>query len=217
MPRPPIGLFAGIHLGWEMHARMGGSWDILNMNSEQGKAKWLAKEKLEEMPHKSDSNYHKDVALSLSSLPLCLSTHTVLFPPNKHFVSLLSISVRILFTQSQRARALSAISWPQSGQNTNLASSHCRLRPPKINTTVNLWTDLTYTHHYIVRYSGCPGHEEYPAIRAPSMELLNQEARGYGRANILAKFYWPLNGTKVRFLPKRWPPMQISQKLYKQF
>ena len=35
------------------------SWDIPNMNSEPGKLKWLAKGNSEEMPHKSNSNYHK--------------------------------------------------------------------------------------------------------------------------------------------------------------
>ena len=61
------------------------------------------------MPHKSDSNYHEDMVLSVC---LYVYPHILysLLLINSLLVSLLSIFVRILFTQSQRARALSAIS-----------------------------------------------------------------------------------------------------------
>ena len=50
-----------------------------NTNSEPGKARGLVKGNPEEMPYnKSDQDYHKDMTLSLS-LPVCLSTGTVLF------------------------------------------------------------------------------------------------------------------------------------------
>ena len=98
-------LFAGIHLGWEMHTHMGGYWNIPNMNSEPDKSKWLAKGNPEEMSHKSDSNCHEGVTLSE---PTLVPTHKVLdsFPPNRHFVSLLSFFVGILF-YSWKARSLS--------------------------------------------------------------------------------------------------------------
>ena len=44
---------------WEAWTRMGGSRDIPNMGCEPDKSKWLAKGKLEEMPHKSNSNCHE--------------------------------------------------------------------------------------------------------------------------------------------------------------
>ena len=47
----------------------------IHMNSEPGKARWLAKGNLEEMPQISDSSYHKGMILSLSS-PMCLFTST---------------------------------------------------------------------------------------------------------------------------------------------
>ena len=47
------------------------------------------------MSHKSDSNCHEGVTLSE---PTLVSTHKYwTLPPNKHFVSLLSFFVRILF------------------------------------------------------------------------------------------------------------------------
>ena len=57
-------------------------WGTLNMDCESDKSKWLAKGNLEQIPHKSNSNYHEGMtqwpSLSLS-LPKCLSTLTVLF------------------------------------------------------------------------------------------------------------------------------------------
>ena len=59
----------------------------------QGKprSKWLTKENLEEMAHKSDSDHHEAATLPLS-LHIFTCTELMyytLFPPNKHFVSLL--------------------------------------------------------------------------------------------------------------------------------
>ena len=42
---------------------MGELWDTPNTDSEPAKARWLAKRNPEEMPHKSDSNYHEGVSL----------------------------------------------------------------------------------------------------------------------------------------------------------
>ena len=58
------------------------------------------------MRRKSDLNYHEDWTLS-ESTSVSIRMLFTLFPSNKHFASLLSVSVRILFLQSQRARAWS--------------------------------------------------------------------------------------------------------------
>ena len=60
------------------HAHMDGSWDKPNTNSEPGKANDRPNENPEEMLHKSDSNYHKGVTLSLSP-PTCISACAILF------------------------------------------------------------------------------------------------------------------------------------------
>ena len=99
----PVGLFAGIRLGWKMHAQ---ERTLRYAKHRPCEAWWLAKGNLEEMPHKSDSNYRKGATLSLS-LPVWLSTCT-LFPSNKHLtVSLLSFFVGIYFCKAIQARALS--------------------------------------------------------------------------------------------------------------
>ena len=85
--------------------------DKLNMGSEPGKARWPAKGNQEEMPHMSDSNYHRGVPISLSP-PICLST-CVLFLlintlPFHYFLSLCKNS----FLQSSQARASSLDTGP---------------------------------------------------------------------------------------------------------
>ena len=51
-----------------MHAHRGGPWDISNTDSEPGKPRWLIKGNLQEMHHKSDSNYCEGVNFSLWAL-----------------------------------------------------------------------------------------------------------------------------------------------------
>ena len=118
------------------------------MGLEPGKAKWLAKGNLEEMPLISDLNYYECATLSESA---CVSLHTYLyfFPPNKHFTYFTTFRLcGNSFLQSQRARALSlttglvarircltSVTRPQSlTGNQNLASSHCRPRPPEVSS-----------------------------------------------------------------------------------
>ena len=80
-----------------MHAHLGGSWDIPNKASEPDKARWLVKGNPEEMPHKTDSNYHEAVTLSLWSCP-CIYPHALFFfQINSLLVSLFSIFVGILW------------------------------------------------------------------------------------------------------------------------
>ena len=57
-----------------MCTHVGGPWDIPNMDSEPGKARWLAKGNPEKMPRKRDSNLHEGKTLSLSRPPMPLST-----------------------------------------------------------------------------------------------------------------------------------------------
>ena len=73
-------------------------------------------------PHINDLNCHKGVTFSLG-LPVCLSTHTVLFflLINTSLVSLLSVFVGVLLLQSRRARALSLT----TGLVARIWSSHC--------------------------------------------------------------------------------------------
>ena len=67
------GLSAGVRLGWDVCAHTEGPWDTLNMDSEPGKARWLAERNLEAMPHRSESNNHEGVSLSLlADLCVCL-------------------------------------------------------------------------------------------------------------------------------------------------
>ena len=104
----------------DAHAHMGGSWDIPNTDSEPGKARWSAKGNPEEMPHISDSSYHKGATLSLSLL-LCLSTHT-LFPPNKHFTCFTAFHLcGNSFLKIQRAKTLPLA----TGLVARIQCSHC--------------------------------------------------------------------------------------------
>ena len=108
----PIGLFARIHLGWELCTRihMGGPWDKPHMDSEPSKARRLAKENLEQIPHKSDLNCHEAMT---PSLLVYLATHTVLFflLTNSLLISLLSVFVGILFCKAERP---GSCPWPQA-------------------------------------------------------------------------------------------------------
>ena len=76
------------------------SWNILNMNSEPEKSKWLAKENLE---NKTNSNCHKSATQRLSeSALLSVYTHYTIFLLVKTLrVSLLSIFVGILFCRAE--------------------------------------------------------------------------------------------------------------------
>ena len=87
-------------------AHMGGSWDILNMDSEPVKSKWLAKGNLEQMSHVSDLNYHSGSTFYLSPL-VCLSMCTLFFLISTLLVSLLSISMWKYISVCWWARALS--------------------------------------------------------------------------------------------------------------
>ena len=105
-----------------MHTHTGGLWDIPNVDSESGKSKWLAKGNLEEMAHKSHSKCHKGVTQQLSFWAhtcVCLHVLYLFFPPNKHFVSLLSIFCGNSFLQSLRARAFVTDHW-----STTRVASH---------------------------------------------------------------------------------------------
>ena len=93
---------------------MGEFWDITpNMDFEPGKSKWLAKGKLKELTHKSNSNCREGVIQSLS-LSLWAypreSIHSLHFPfpPNKYFTCFTTFHLHGNFLlQSRRARALS--------------------------------------------------------------------------------------------------------------
>ena len=61
------------------------------MEPELGKARGQSRGSPEEMLHKSDSNYPEGASLSLNLS--CEYIHMYLFSPNKHFVSLLSVSL----------------------------------------------------------------------------------------------------------------------------
>ena len=93
---------------------MGDFWDITpNMDFEPGKSKWLAKGKLKELTHKSNSNCREGVIQSLSLSLLAYpreSIHSLHFPfpPNKYFTCFTTFHLHGNFLlQSRRARALS--------------------------------------------------------------------------------------------------------------
>ena len=93
---------------------MGEFWDITpNMDFEPGKSKWLAKGKLKELTHKSNSNCREggiqSLSLSLWAYPR-ESIHSLHFPfpPNKYFTCFTTFHLHGNFLlQSRRARALS--------------------------------------------------------------------------------------------------------------
>ena len=98
---------------------MGGSWDKLNTDSDPGKARWLAKGNLEETPHISDLNCHKGATFWVH---LCVYPYVLFsFPPNKHFISLLSVFVGIHFC---RAEGPGPCHWPLVWW-LGFGASHC--------------------------------------------------------------------------------------------
>ena len=115
--------------------------DKSSTDSEPGKARWLVKRNPEESPHESDSN---DRACGTLSEPVCVSIHGyfTLFPPNKHFASLLFVFVGILFRIAKEPSLLMALilhascHYPTSvSGNRSPASSCFKLRPPEIKVT----------------------------------------------------------------------------------
>ena len=118
------------------------------------KSKWLAKGDPEEMPHKSDSNFHDGATQQLSlslSLPVCLSTPTVLFflLINTLLASVLPVFVKILFYKAKGPWPCHSplVSWLRSGAFTTvtqlnlwlgtqapLTPSCCRPRLPEIKS-----------------------------------------------------------------------------------
>ena len=105
----------------DAHAHMGGPQDIPNTDSEPGKAKWLAKENQEEMPHINDSNHHEGMTLSESAL--CVYPHVLYpFPPNKHFTCFISFHLcGNSLLQNWRVKALSLT----TGLIVRIWCSHC--------------------------------------------------------------------------------------------
>ena len=90
---------------------MGGSWDKPSKDCEAGKSQWLAKGNLEEMPHESNSNYHKGTTQQLRDslwVCLCLFTGNVFFLIliNTLLASLLSVFVAILFCKAEASGPL---------------------------------------------------------------------------------------------------------------
>ena len=127
---------------------MGGRWDTRIKDSESGKARGLVKANLEEMFHRSDSDYLIVWLLSLWACfcvyrhvlyPFCLLISTLL-------VSLLSVSMWKFISMQLMGqglvsglgfRALTVMAWLQSvAGNRNPASNHCCPRPSEISLTV---------------------------------------------------------------------------------
>lgn len=81
-----------------------------------GKARWLAKGNLEEMPHINDSNSHEDTALSESTY-MWLFTCTIFLLINTWLVSLLSVSLWEFISKKLIAQGLVTgyWSWRSSG------------------------------------------------------------------------------------------------------
>ena len=92
-----------IHLA---HIRRQGPWIIPSMDSEPGKARWLARGKPEDMSPISDLNYHKGRTLP-EPIHMNLSTWAV-FPPDKHLTCFTTLCLHWnSFIHSRQARALS--------------------------------------------------------------------------------------------------------------
>ena len=111
-----------------MHAHMGGPWDILTSDSEPSRARWLAKWNLEDMPRRSDSNYHEGVTHSLSPrvcvcVCVCIHMYSFFLLINTLLVSLLSLCKNLIL-QSWWARILSLATVP-GGLVARIHLSHC--------------------------------------------------------------------------------------------
>lgn len=129
----------------------GGSWAISNMDSEPGQPKWLAKENLEEMPHKRDAT---GVQLSLSESVHVLCPHVLYSFSLLKILSLLSLYFVGILLQSQRARALSlptglvARVWcAHHGDPTSI--SGCELKPHFKLQAETTW-DQEYIHRHLL-------------------------------------------------------------------
>ena len=123
--------------------------EYICINSEPGKARWLAKGNLEEMSCISDSSYHKGVILWAHHVSIYKYSSLLI---NTLFVSLLSIFVRILFCKAKGPGSchwpliywlgfstLSIEAQPQSlARNQNSASNLHRTKPPQITTSCGL-------------------------------------------------------------------------------
>ena len=116
---------------------MGGPWDKPNMYSEPGKARWLIKGNTEEIPHISDSNYHKGETLSLSP-PMCVYSHVLFFLLiNTLLVSLLSVSLWKFISTKLMGQGLVTAHWSLVAR---IQRSHCR----GLTSTSGLGTEIYF-------------------------------------------------------------------------
>ena len=155
---------------------LGGSWDILNVDSEPGKPKWLAKGNLEEMPHKSNSNYHKGAPQWLClSKSVHVSTHMYSFPPNKHLFHYFWSLREFFFCKSKRPGPCLTTALVSGIQG----SSHCDpisvsgedlKRCFKLLHTAAPW-DQTHTH-------SCFASKEYLVFRLKHLRRWIQGEHG---------------------------------------
>ena len=89
-------------------SHMGGSWDTPNTDSEPGKARCWTKETWKKCPIQVVQTTTR--AQPLKSACVCLFTHTIFFPSNKHFTCFTSyIFAGLPFWKAIEARTLS---WP---------------------------------------------------------------------------------------------------------
>ena len=159
--------------------------DIPHVDCDPGKSAWLDKGNREEMLHWSDSHYHR-VWLSNSgtrplSLPLCLSTCSVLSPPNKYFACFTTFPLWKFFSSNQRPGPLSLTTglevriWcshrqdpaPFSGWEPRPTPSRCRRSAPEIIPTAGFTqsSELSWSPHPC---SWHPRADRLSAIFTPS-------------------------------------------------
>ena len=126
-------------------------------DSEPGRARWLAKGNLEEMPWKSDLNYHEGVAL-LESTHVAIHIYcTLLLLINTWFHNFLSLCGNsFLHSWWDRVLSLSTGPWWSNGYdsplllprpdfclwlgNWNSASNRFRSRPLKFSLLTDIWS-----------------------------------------------------------------------------
>ena len=181
----PTGLCSRIHHGWDAWAHTGGSYIyrmwIVTQANQHGWTKETGKKCSTGVIHTTTRVWLSNSGTRPLSLPLCLSTCSVLSPPNKYFTCFTTFPLWKFFSSNQRPGPLSLTTgleariWcshrqdpaPFSGWEPRPTPSRCRMSAPEIIPTAG-FTRSSKPSRSPHPCSWHPGADRLSAIFTPS-------------------------------------------------
>ena len=135
---------------------MGGSWDVQNMDYEPGKSEWLAKGNLKEMPHKSNSNCHKDATQQHALwVHLCVQCQSVQLLSCVQFFATpwtAAHQASLFITNLLKLGLLSYGAYSNSCPSNHLILCCPLLLPPSIFPSIRVFSNESVLHTRWPRY-----------------------------------------------------------------